>query len=82
MSPLPVAKTPPVGLGATEMTVCDQLEALQADMSWPTGIFMSLQHELCNTGMGIPELDTTVLGSTQNPVAVWSKRNAEYKVLK
>lgn len=42
---------------------------------------MSLQHELSDTRVGIPELDTTVFGATQYPVTVWSERNAEHKVL-
>jgi hypothetical protein len=31
--------------------------------------------------MRVPELDTTVLGTTQNPVTVRGKRNTEHKVL-
>lgn len=42
---------------------------------------MSLQHELRDTSVRIPELDTTVLGTTQYPVAVRSEGNAENKVL-
>lgn len=42
---------------------------------------MSLQHELRNTRMRIPELDTTVLGSTEHPIAVRSKSDTENKVL-
>lgn len=43
---------------------------------------MSLQHELCNTCMGIPELDTTVLRTTEHPIAMRSKRNTKHKVLR
>lgn len=42
---------------------------------------MSLQHELCDTRLRIPELDTAVLGSTQHPITVWGEGNTEYKVL-
>jgi hypothetical protein len=41
---------------------------------------MSLQHELRDTSVRVPELDTTVLGTTQHPVAMWRKGNAEHKV--
>lgn len=42
---------------------------------------MTLQHELRDTCMGIPELHTTVFGTRQHPVAVWCKSNTENKVL-
>lgn len=42
---------------------------------------MSLQHELRDTSVRVPELDTAVLGTTQYPVTVGGKGNAEHKVL-
>ena len=42
---------------------------------------MSLQHELSVASSWVPELDTAVLGTTQHPIAVRSKRDAEYEVL-
>jgi hypothetical protein len=42
---------------------------------------VALQHQLSNTGVRIPELYTTVLRSTQYPVAVGGKRNGKDKVL-
>jgi hypothetical protein len=46
-----------------------------------TRVLMSLQHELGDTRVGIPELDTAVLGTTEHPVAVGRKGDAENKVL-
>lgn len=46
-----------------------------------TGILVALQHKLCNTRMRIPELNTTILGTTEHPVAMWGKGNAKDKVL-
>jgi len=45
------------------------------------GVLVTLQHELRVSGSGIPELDTTVLGSGENPVSVGSKSNRENEVL-
>lgn len=42
---------------------------------------MSLQHELRHTGVRVPELDTTVLGTTQYPVAMGRKCDTKHKVL-
>ena len=42
---------------------------------------MSLQHELRDTSVRVPELDTTVFGTTQYPVTMWGKRNTEHKVI-
>lgn len=42
---------------------------------------MSLKHELCESGTGIPELDTSVLGARQYPVVVRSEGNAKNEVL-
>jgi hypothetical protein len=41
---------------------------------------VSLQHELRDTSVRVPELDTTVFGTTQYPVTMWGKRNTEHKV--
>jgi hypothetical protein len=46
-----------------------------------TGVLVSLQHELRDTRVRIPELDTTVLRSTEHPVAVRRKSDTEYEVL-
>lgn len=35
-----------------------------------TRVLMTLQHKLCNTGMRVPELNATVLGTTEHPVAM------------
>jgi hypothetical protein len=42
---------------------------------------VALQHELRNTSMGIPELDTAIFGSTEDPVAMWSQCDTEHEVL-
>ena len=42
---------------------------------------MSLKHELCESGTGVPELDTSVLRARQDPVVVGGKSNAEHEVL-
>jgi hypothetical protein len=42
---------------------------------------MALQHELCNTGMGIPELNAAVLGTTEHPITMRCKSDAEHEIL-
>lgn len=42
---------------------------------------MALQHELCNTRVGVPELNTAVLGARKHPVAVRCEGNTENEVL-
>ena len=42
---------------------------------------MSLQHELGNAVVGVPELDAAILGTTEHPVAMGRKGDAENKVL-
>jgi hypothetical protein len=42
---------------------------------------VALQHELCNTGMGVPKLHPTILGATEHPVAVRCKSYTKHKVL-
>jgi hypothetical protein len=42
---------------------------------------MSLQHELRDTRVRVPELYTTVLRSTEHPVAVRSESDTKYEVL-
>jgi len=44
-------------------------------------ILVALQHELSVAGSGVPELNTAVLGSGENPVSIWSKSDREDKVL-
>jgi hypothetical protein len=46
-----------------------------------TRIFVALKHEHGNSSVRVPELDTSVLRSTENPGAVRGKSNAENKVL-
>ena len=46
-----------------------------------TRVLVSLQHELSNTRLGVPELDATVLGTAEHPVAMGRKSDAENKVL-
>jgi hypothetical protein len=43
---------------------------------------MSLEHHLCISSDGVPELDASVLGAAHNPVAIGSEADAEHKVLK
>lgn len=43
---------------------------------------MALQHKLGNTSVGIPKLDATVFGSTENPVAMRSKCHTKDEILK
>lgn len=42
---------------------------------------MTLQHELRNTSVRIPELDTAILGTTEHPVTMRGKSNTEHEVL-
>lgn len=42
---------------------------------------MSLQHELSDTSVGIPELNATVFGATQYPVAMWCECDTEHEIL-
>lgn len=42
---------------------------------------MALQHKLSNARMRVPKLDTTVFGTTENPITVWCKSHTENKVL-
>ena len=46
-----------------------------------TRVFVALEHELRGSSMRIPELDTPIFGSTENPSAIRSKGDAENKVL-
>lgn len=41
---------------------------------------MSLEHQLGSSSAGIPELNTTVLGSGEDPVRIGRERNREDKV--
>lgn len=41
---------------------------------------MSLEHELRRAGAGIPELDSTVLGSGQHPVGVGGEGNRQHEI--
>lgn len=51
-------------------------------MRQPTRVFMALKHELNLSSVGIPELNTAVLGSRDEPLAIRRHRNGEHKVLK
>lgn len=42
---------------------------------------MSLQHELRNASVRVPELDTTVLGTTEHPITMGSQRDTKNEVL-
>ena len=42
---------------------------------------MSLQHELRNTSVRVPELDTAVLGTTEHPIAVGGEGDTKNEVL-
>ena len=42
---------------------------------------MALQHKLSNARVRIPELDTAVFGTTQNPITMGRESNAEDEVL-
>ena len=42
---------------------------------------MSLEHELGQTRLRVPELYATILGSRHDPVAIRSERNTQDKVL-
>ena len=77
MSPLPVANRPPVGLGATDITINKPVSLAPACLPHNTQmkfhsldgiqhgsrtrIFVTLKHELCVTSPRIPELNTAVL---------------------
>lgn len=45
------------------------------------GVLMSLEHELCVAGTGIPELDTAILRTGEDPLRVGGQCNAKDKVL-
>ena len=47
-----------------------------------TRILMALQHKLRVASPRIPELDSSVLGSTEYPLVVGCKGNTEHKVLR
>lgn len=44
-------------------------------------VLVSLEHELCVAGTGIPELDTAVLGTGEDPLRVGGQCNAEDEIL-
>lgn len=44
-------------------------------------VLVALQHELSVAGSWVPELNTAILGSREDPVSVWCKSNGEDKVL-
>jgi len=46
-----------------------------------TRVFVALKHELNSCTVGIPELNTAILGSRDDPFAVWRNSNREHKVL-
>ena len=81
ISPLPVANNWLVGLGATEITVPKVRKDISHRLILLTGVLVPLKHHLCVSGDGIPELDTSVLGPTHNPLSVWCKAHTENKVL-
>jgi hypothetical protein len=43
---------------------------------------VTLQHELGNTCVRIPELHATILGATEDPVAVGSESDTKHEVLR
>lgn len=47
-----------------------------------TGVLVSLQHELRDTSMGVPELDSAIFGATHDPVSMWCEGYAEDEILK
>lgn len=92
MSPLPVANRPPIGLGATEMTIeegslacsssTDIVKLLELDCTRHlTRVLMSLKHELGNTRLRVPELHTPILGPTEHPSAVGRERDTKDEIL-
>ena len=44
-------------------------------------VLVTLQHELCSTGTGIPELDAAILGTGQHPLRIRGQGHAQHKVL-
>lgn len=46
-----------------------------------TRVLVALQHKLRNASVRVPELDTAVLGSTEDPVTVGREGNAQNEVL-
>jgi hypothetical protein len=47
-----------------------------------TRVLVTLQHELGNTCVRIPELHATILGATEDPVAVGSESDTKHEVLR
>lgn len=45
------------------------------------GVLMSLEHDLCVSGPGIPELDTAILGPRHHPGRVGGQGDGENKIL-
>ena len=82
MSPLPVAKSSPCGLGATEMTRPSQCVYLRTEgIQELTGILVTLEHQLAVSGAGVPELHAPVFRSAEHPLSIRCERNAEHEVL-
>lgn len=46
-----------------------------------TRILVALKHHLCITGNRVPELNSTVLGTTHHPVSIRRKANTKHKIL-
>lgn len=46
-----------------------------------TGILVSLEHHLCISSDGIPELNTPVLGTAHDPVSIGGETHAQNKIL-
>ena len=46
-----------------------------------TRILVALKHQLAGPGIWIPELHASIFGTTQHPITIWCKGNAQDKVL-
>ena len=44
-------------------------------------VLVTLQHKLCVTRPGVPELDTTVLGTGQDPLGIGGESDGEDEIL-
>jgi len=79
MSPLPVAKSSPCGLGATEMTAMNEVSNTfePGHRKWVcTRVLVPLKHQLRIPSPGIPELDAPIFGAREDPFSIGRKCNA------
>jgi len=86
MSPDPVAKSVPMGDGATEMTAHTWVSVthfvnLTFCLLGLTRVLMSLKHQLRHPSIRVPELHAPVLTTRHDPVTIGRQSNTEHEIL-